>query len=83
MDVTLRRADQEREEVARMTDAEAWLDRHGFQVAGEFENEWGERLADKLDEAEGVIFEGSVWPRGIFPDGSSVTARFCIWEVEE
>ena len=49
-----------------MTHAEAWLDRHGFHTAGEFENEWGERLADKLDEADGAECGGSVWPRWRF-----------------
>ena len=65
-----------------MTDAERWLDRHGFPDAGKFENEAGERLDELLDEAEDVEFEGSVWPRWIFLDGSAVVARFGGWEVE-
>ena len=66
-----------------MTDAETWLDRHGFRDAGEYENEAGERLDELLAEAEGVTFKGSVPPRWIFPDGSAVVARFGFWEVEE
>ena len=65
-----------------MSNAERWLDRHGFPIAGEFENEAGEKLDELLDEAEYVEFEGSVWPRWIFPDGSVVVARFGSWDVE-
>ena len=62
--------------------AQAWLNSHGFPVAGEFENEAGERLDGLLAEADGVEFEGSVPPRWIWPDGSAVVARFGSWEVE-
>ncbi len=65
-----------------MTDAERWLDRHGFRDAGEYENEAGERLDELLAEAPGVVYDGSVWPRWIFPDGSAVVARFGSWDVE-
>ena len=65
-----------------MTDAERWLNAHGFPIAGEFENDAGETLDKLLDEAEDVEYEGSVWPRWIWPDGSAVVARFGSWEVE-
>jgi len=64
-----------------LTQEEAWLASHAVPVACEFENERGERLDELLAEAP-VTFEGSVWPRWRFGDGSSITARFGSWEVE-
>jgi len=58
-------------------------DYNSFKVAGEFENERGERLDELLAEAQGVTFEGAVWPRWQFPDGSAVVARFGSWDIEE
>jgi hypothetical protein len=66
----------------KMSAAERWCDAHGFPVAGMFENADGERLDELLEEAEDVTFEGSVWPRWRFPDGSSVVARFGSWDIE-
>ena len=65
-----------------MSNAEAYLDAHGFPVAGEFTNTHGEHFSDVLDRAPGVRFEGVVWPRWQFPDGSAVVVRCGSWEVE-
>lgn len=64
-----------------MTHAERWTIEKLFTVAGEFENARGQRLDELLAEAQGVTFEGSVWPRWTWTDGSAIVARFGCWDI--
>jgi len=72
-----------RERFARRSDAERWLDAHGFAFAGESDDGRREQLDQLLGQEPDVRWEEALWPRWVFPDGSSVVARSGGWDVEE
>lgn len=62
-----------------ITDADRWLNAHGFNTETEYRNARGELLADLLDKDPGCTRSGTVWERWTFTDGSAVQLGQSSW----